>query len=86
MATKTKPPATGAFAEALKAGRKVGAAHATDAQLMAMFCYDTLMILVGAVSPQLVWEGAQREGLTTRQLLVLCHDRNMAAIDDLMWG
>lgn len=80
------PSATGAFAEALKAGRKAGPANATDPQVMAMFCYDTLMILVGAFSPQLVWEGAQKAGLTTRDLLKLCNARDLRALDDLQWS
>jgi hypothetical protein len=80
------PPATGRFAEALNAGRRIGAANAPDDQLMAMFCYDTLQLLVGAFSPQLVWEGAQRAGLTTAQLAKLCADRDLAALDDLQWS
>lgn len=86
MTAQTKPPATGEFAAALKAGRKVGPANATDAQLMAMFCYEDLMYLVGAFSPQLVWEGAQKAGLTTLQLAKLCNERNVAALDDLQWS
>jgi hypothetical protein len=86
MATRTAPPATGAFGKALKAGRRIGASHAPDDQLMAMFCYDTLQLLVGAYSPQLVWEGAQKAGLTTRDLLKLCNDRDLRALDDLQWS
>jgi hypothetical protein len=87
MTTRTrKPPATGPFAEALAAGNKVGAANATDAQVMAMFCYDTLQIVVGAFSPQLVWEGAQKAGLTSLELLKLCNDRDLDALDDLQWS
>jgi hypothetical protein len=86
VTARTRPPATGAFAEALAAERRVGAANATDPQLMAGFCYDTLQILVGAFSPQMVWEGAQKAGLTTAQLLRLCHDRDLAALDDLQWS
>jgi hypothetical protein len=56
-----KPPATGAFAEAMQ-------------------------ILVGAFSPQLVWEGAVKAGLTARRLAALCNSRNLRAIDNLQWS
>lgn len=83
---RRRPPATGPFASAINAGRRVGDANATDPQLMAMFCNDTLMILVGAFSPQLVWEGAQKAGLTTAQLVKLCNDRDLPALDALQWS
>jgi hypothetical protein len=41
-------------------------------------------ILLGAVSPKLIWEGAQSKGLTTQQLLTLIH-HDPAAACDLMW-
>lgn len=74
------------FACELLAGRETGAAHATDAQLMAMFCEDTLQILVGAYSPRLVWEGAQKAGMDTRELLKLCNRKNLRRLDDLQFG
>jgi hypothetical protein len=90
MATSTKPRtqpnASGPFLEAWQAANRVGVAQATDAQLMAAFCADNLQILVGAFSPQLVWEGAQKAGLTTRDLAKLCNDRNTRVIDDLQWS
>ena len=85
---RTQPNASGPFLEAWQAAMKVGAANATDAQLMALFCADTLQILVGAFSPQLVWEGAQKAGLTALQLASLCEGpgRDLRALDNLMWS
>jgi hypothetical protein len=73
------------YAETLAATRKVGAAHATDAQLMALFCDAPLQTLVGAVSPQLVWEGAQHTGMTSAELAKLCAD-DLGAVAELMWA
>ena len=79
------PPApTGAYAAALKVCRAKGAAHAPNDALMAGLCQDVIQTLVGAVSPQLVWEGAMKKGLTAKGLLNLCHDDFMA-VDDLQW-
>jgi hypothetical protein len=75
-----------AFAAALAAGNKVGAANATDAQSMAMFCEDIMQLMVGAFSPRLVWEGAQKAGMTTLQLHELCDAKDLHAIDDLQWS
>ncbi|MEW9530663.1 hypothetical protein [Microbispora sp. NPDC049125] len=72
------------YAQELAKARKVGAKHASDAGLMAMFCADTLQLLVGAASPQLVWEGAQAKGMTALELAKLAND-NPAAVHDLMW-
>jgi hypothetical protein len=76
----------GSFADTLAQYRRVGASRASDTQLMAGFCQDTLQILVGAFSPRLVWEGAQKAGLTTRQLHELCASKDLAALDDLQWS
>lgn len=47
-----------AYQEALKRGRKIGVSRAPTAEAIAMFCESTLQILVGAVSPEMVWTGA----------------------------
>lgn len=73
------------FAAALIAGRKAGHAHATDPQAMAMFCEDIMQIMIGAYSPRLVWEGAQKAGLTTLQLHALCARKDRTALDDLQY-
>jgi hypothetical protein len=74
-----------AYAQALVDGEKAGAANCTDAQLMAGFCESIMPILVGAFSPRLVWEGAQKRGMTTLELNKLCADKDLRAIDDLQW-
>jgi hypothetical protein len=74
------------FAAALIGGDLAGAVDSTDAQLMAAFCEDVMQIVVGAFSPRLVWEGAQKAGLTTLQLNALCAKKDLAALDDLQWS
>ena len=68
----------------LKAANKVGAAHATDAGVMAQFCATSLQILVGAASPELVWEGAQKQGITALELVRMATE-NPTDVHDLMW-
>ncbi len=80
----TSPAPTGAYAAALKVCRAKGYAHAPNDARMAGLCEDVVQALVGAVSPQLVWEGATEKGLTAKQLLDLCHTDFMA-VDDLQW-
>lgn len=87
MSTKIRQCDKGtAFAAALIAGNKVGPANATDAQSMAMFCEDVMQFMVGAFSPRLVWEGAQKAGMTALELHNLCASKDLRAIDDLQWG
>lgn len=74
------------FAKALISGSKVGAVDQTDSQAMAWYCEDVMQIMVGAFSPRLVWEGAQKAGMTTMQLNRLCAKKNLRAIDDLQWS
>lgn len=72
------------FDDALTRYRKVGASKANDAELMAGFCAYTLQTVVGAVSPKLVWEGAQKQGLACRDLAALCV-KDIMAVSDLQW-
>lgn len=72
------------YEEALAAGDKIGAAHAFDPQLMALFCAYNLQTVVGAVAPKLVWEGTHKYRLTTKQLVNLCAT-DVFAVSDLMW-
>lgn len=65
----------------LKTAREIGARRANDAQLMALYCAGPLQHVAGAVSPRLVFEGAQKSGLTTKQLAAL----DSMAVSDLMW-
>jgi hypothetical protein len=72
------------YEQTLKRARKTGAFHASDAELMALFCDGELQILVGAASPKLVWNGAQKKNMSTKQLSALCIT-NPNAVHDLMW-
>ena len=69
----------------LAEARKAGASNATDAGVMALFCASSLQTLVGAVSPSLVWEGAQAKGMTARELAHLA-TRDAFAVSELMWS
>lgn len=82
--TATNRAGGSAYEKTLAAARKTGARHADDAGLMALFCADTLQHVAGAVSPQLVWEGAQRRGLSTADLVSLCN-KDALAVSDLQW-
>jgi len=75
--------AAGGYQEALARYRASGASKADDAAMMAAFCEFDLQTLVGAVSPTLVWEGAQAKGLSTKDLAHLAKDPT--AISELMW-
>jgi hypothetical protein len=81
-AAPSKGPAQ-TFEQALKAS-KGNISHAPDHQLMASFAQHDLPLLVGAVSPKLVWEAAQKKGMTTKQLAALAH-KNPMAVSDLQF-
>jgi hypothetical protein len=74
------------YAEALIALDEIGPANATDAQNMAGFCESVMQRMVGAFSPRLVWEGAQKAGLTTSQLHKICQRKDFAKLDDLQFS
>ena len=74
---------TDTYEAALARADTVGSARADDAAVSAQFCRDCLPLLVGAISSRLVWEGAQKRGLTFLQLGRLAGDP--LAIDDLQW-
>ena len=71
------------YDDALAELKTRGASRASDAAIMAGFCDSALQITVGAVSPRLVWEGAQSRGMTALELVALC--ANPVAVGDLMW-
>ncbi|MEW2071582.1 hypothetical protein [Streptomyces sp. NPDC007346] len=73
------------YEEALKDSKKAGAAHAADPALMASFCEGTLQLLCGAVSPRLVWAGAQVRGMSTTDLAAMCASRPHE-VADLQWA
>ena len=72
------------YEEALAEVNRRGPVHASDPARMAGLCDAALQHVVGAASPQLVWEGAQKQGLTTMQLMKLCRT-DPSAVHDLMW-
>ncbi|WP_055477560.1 hypothetical protein [Sphaerimonospora mesophila] len=72
------------YEKTLAQARKVGNANADDAEAMALYCADIMQFIVGAASPKLVWEGAQRRGMTHLELARLAQ-KDPAAVHDLMW-
>lgn len=72
------------FAAALQREADTGSGRCDDAAAMAGFLDSTAQFLLGAVSPRLLWEGAQHVGLTNLEmayLIQLCP----AVATDLMW-
>jgi len=84
MIYETEAQRAASYTDTLKAAKAIGASRANEAQLMALYCDGPLKMLCGAVSPALVWEGAQKSGMTTLQLGKLALDNSMA-VSDLMW-
>ncbi len=76
--------ATTAYDAALARAKRDGASRCDDKALMASFLDGSAHILIGAVSPRLVWQGAQARGLTTQELTQLIHLDPLKAAD-LMW-
>lgn len=72
------------YASALERARVVGASRCDDRAFMALYCDTILRTMVGAASPQLVWEGAQRAGMATTELSRLAVT-DPARVCDLMW-
>jgi hypothetical protein len=72
------------YAEALASGRKTGASRCTDQEATAMLLDGCAQILLGAVSPKLIWQGAMSRGMTQLEVAALIHDDPQAACD-LMW-
>lgn len=72
------------YAEALIHAHQVGYAHCSEAEAMAGFC-ENLPILVGAVSPRLVWEGAMAYGLQAQDLMKIAHDLDYRWLDALQF-
>lgn len=72
------------YEDVLTEANRVGSSRASDAGLMAQLCANVLQTLVGAVSPKLVWEGAQKQGLTSQDLMRMARDEPRA-VHNLMW-
>lgn len=72
------------YAEALIHAHQAGFAHASEAEAMAGFC-ESLPLLVGAVSPRLIWEGAMAYRLEAQDLMKIAYDRDYAWLDVLQF-
>ena len=75
------------YKEALKSGKRKAkscSSVATDEEILAVYLHDMIQIQCGAVSPELVFEGARKKGMTFKQVVELAH-KNPAAIEALMW-
>jgi len=49
-----------------------------------MLLETSIQILCGAVSPKLVFEGAQKKGMKAKEVMALAH-KDPGAIEALMW-
>jgi len=67
----------------LKAAKKKGTANCNDNELLALWLQN-IQFLCGAVSHELVYQGAIKKGLTYREVKKLANE-NPQAIEDLMW-
>lgn len=72
------------YTDALKRAKDQGVGQCDDAAAMAAFCDSTLQTLVGAVSPRLVWDGAQASGLTLTDLATMAAT-DAPSVHELMW-
>lgn len=72
------------YQEALAEAARLGVGRCSDAAAMAAFCENTLQLVVGAVAPQLVWQGAQAKGMTFKELGHMAVT-DALAISDLQW-
>ena len=72
------------YENTLKAAKAVGASRANNEEMLALFCAGPLQTLCGAVSPKLVFQGAQTKNLTYSELAALAATDSMA-VADLMW-
>lgn len=85
MATTSATNTDSTYARTLATARTLGAAKASDAGLIALFCASpSLHQLCGAVSPTMVFDGAYAKGLTYREFMHLVA-KNPDAVADLMW-
>lgn len=70
--------------QALTEATERGVHKCSAPALMASVLDASLPFTVGAVSPRLVWEGAQKSGLTTKQVLRMAVD-DVMAVEALQW-
>jgi hypothetical protein len=70
--------------QALAEAKEKGVGRCSDHAAMAAFCDANITYIVGAVSGQLIWEGAMRKGMTFRELGRLAGEDPIAC-SELMW-
>lgn len=70
--------------QALAEAKEKGVGRCSDHAAMAAFCDASIQYAVGAVSGQLIWEGAMRKGTTLLELGRLA-GRDPIACSELMW-
>lgn len=71
--------------QALAEAEQRGLRRCSEPAKMAVFCDAAMHYTVGAVSPQMVWEGAMRQGMTLKELSRLAVDDPIACAE-LMWA
>lgn len=71
--------------QALTEAKEKGVGRCSDHAAMAAFCDANITHIVGAVSGQLIWEGAMRRGMTFLELGRLA-GRDPLACSELMWA
>jgi hypothetical protein len=70
------------YAQALKAGKKIGASKAEGSILLAMLCQS--LACIHAINPALVYKGAVKQGIDSKDLARLA-DTDPVALGDLMF-
>lgn len=70
--------------QALTEAKEKGVGRCSEHAAMAAFCDANITHIVGAVSGQLIWEGAMRKGMTFLELGRLA-SRDPLACSELMW-
>lgn len=70
--------------QALAEAKRKGVGRCSDHAAMAAFCDADIQPLCGAVTPQFVWEGAMRKGMTFLELGRLA-GKDPTAVEALMW-
>lgn len=70
--------------QALAEAHTKGVGRCSDHAAMAAFCDANITRAIGAVSPQLIWEGAMRKNMTLLELGRLA-GRDPYACSELMW-
>lgn len=79
--SSTKKGIMTTYEEALKEAKKTGLKNCSDHAAMAAWCENILPYVVGALSPRLVWEGAQKSGMSLKDLNNLAVHAPMSVVE-----